>query len=435
MSAVALGVLGFVVLFALMLMGMPIGFAMALVGFIFYGFITSWQASLSQLATVPYLTMASYTLSIIPLFLLMGEFAFLSGLVTRGYQAMSKWFGHYHGGIGIATILSCAAFAAVSSSSLATASMMTSISYPEMKRFKYKPQLALGAIAAGGTLGILIPPSNVLVVYALFSDQSVGQCLIAGFLPGILLTLLFVIYIYAKTRINPSEGPPGPRATWRERFVSTRDILPILLLAILVLGGLWGGIFTPNEAAGIGAAGALLIGLAMRKMNLQKIFSAISSTLGTSVMLFFIIAGAMIFNYFIVASGIPIELANFINSLTIPPLGVLIAILFVYIILGCIMDSFAMTVLTLPIFVPVVSGLGYDLVWFGILYVVVIEMGLITPPIGINVFVVGGMVPEVPMYTIFKGIIPFCLVMVVCIAILIAFPQIATFLPEAMIRR
>ncbi len=435
MSPISIGIIGFVVLFGLLALGMPIGFAMALVGFVAYGFIVNWQASLSQLATVPYSTIASYTLSIIPLFLLMGEFAFRSGIVTRGYQAISKWFGHLHGGIGIATILSCAAFAAVSSSSLAAASMMTSISYPEMKRYRYNPSLSLGAIAAGGTLGILIPPSNVLVVYALFADQSVGQMLMAGILPGILITLLFVAYIYIRTRITPKEGPPGTKYSWSERLRAIRGVVPLLFLAIFVLGGLWGGIFTPNEAAGVGAAGALIIGVAMRSMNGIKIFSALSSTMGTSIMLFFIIAGAMIFNYFIVASGIPAELANFINNLEIPRLGVLIAILFAYVILGCIMDSFAMTVLTLPIFIPVLSNLGYDLVWFGILYVVVVEMGLITPPIGMNVFIIGGMVTEVPMYTIFRGIVPFCLMMIVCIIILITVPDIATILPQTMIGR
>lgn len=435
MSPIGIGIIGFAILFGLLALGMPIGFAMALVGFAGYGIIINWQATLSQLATVPYSTIASYTLSIIPLFLLMGEFAFRSGLVTRGYQAMSKWFGHVHGGIGIATILSCAVFAAVSSSSLATASMMTSISYPEMKRFRYNPQLSLGTIAAGGTLGILIPPSNVLVIYALFADQSVGQMLMAGILPGILLAMLFVSYIYLRTRFSPKEGPPGSRFSWRERLVSIQGIVPLLLLAIFVLGGLWGGIFTPNEAAGVGAAGALIIGIAMKSLTGNKIFSSLSSALGTSVMLFFIIAGAMIFNYFIVVSGIPIELANFINNLEIPRLGILIAILLVYVILGCIMDSFAMTVLTLPIFVPILSNLDYNLVWFGVLYVITIEMGLITPPIGMNVFVVRGMVPEIPMYTIFKGIIPFCALMIICIVILILFPQIATMLPEAMITR
>ena len=317
---------------------------------------------------------------------------------------------------------------------MATASAMTSVALPEMRRYKYEPKLALGSIAAGGTLGVLIPPSTVFIVYAIFAEQSVGRLFMAGFIPGILLATLFTIAIFLRVQRTPSLGPPAPKVGWRERLVASKDITPVLVLALVVLGGIWGGIFTPNEAAGIGAFGAFAFGLGMRQLTMKNFVSALMSTISITAMVFTIVIGAMIYNNFIVVCEVPTALAKFVETLAWPPLGILIAILSVYLILGCIMDAFAMCVLTLPIFIPILANLQLDLIWFGVLFVVMIEMASITPPIGMNVFVVSGMAPDVPMYTVFRGIVPFLMAQIVCQALLITFPQIALFLPNTMIK-
>jgi C4-dicarboxylate transporter DctM subunit len=433
MSPVAIGVLGLVVLFALLAIGMPIGFAMALVGFVGFALITGWQGALTQLGAVPFSTVHSYILTVLPLFLLMGQFAFVSGLTEGAYYGMHKWLGRLPGGLAMATIGGCAAFAAVCGSSMATASTMSSVAYPEMNRYKYDPKLALGSIAAGGTLGILIPPSIPFIIYAIFAEESVGRLFMAGVFPGIILSTLFILTIYIRTKRMPSLGPPGPRTTWLDRLSAVKDIWPVALLAFLVLGGIWGGVFTPVEAGGAGAFCAFVIGLARRQLTIKNIASSIRDTVRLTAMIFTILIGAMIFNYFIVMTQLPAELAMFIQNVEWPPIGVLVGILFIYIILGCLMDTMAMTVLTLPIFIPLITNLGFDLVWFGVVFVVICEMALITPPIGMNVFVISGMAKDVPMYSIFRGIIWFVVAMAVCEALVIIFPQIALFLPNTMI--
>lgn len=433
MSPSTIGWIGLVVLFALMATGMPIGFAMALVGFVGFGIVAGWTGALTQLGTVPYASVASYTLTVLPLFILMGEFAFLSGMIRGAFSGAHKWLGHLPGGLAIATISACAAFAAVCGSSVATAATMGTVAYPEMKRYKYRPELAAGSIACGGTLGILIPPSTPMVIYAVFAEESVGKLFMGGFLPGILLTLLFIAVIYIWVKISPTTGPRGPQTTWKEKFGAAKDVWPVFILALLVLGGIWGGVFSPTEAAGVGAFAAFAIGLARKQMKLKSVLNSLSETVKTSAMVFTILIGAMIFNYFIVICGIPAQLAAVVESLALPPLGILICILFVYLILGCLMDTMAMTVLTLPIFLPILHNLGFDLVWFGIIFVIMCEMALVTPPIGMNVFIIAGMVKDAPMYSIFRGITPFLIAILVCLALVIAFPQIALFLPTSMI--
>jgi tripartite ATP-independent transporter DctM subunit len=417
-----------------MALGLPIGVGLGLVGFVGFGLLEGWKPALVQLGITPFTSAASYTLTVLPLFILMGELAFHSGLIRGAYNAAQKWIGHFSGGLAMATILGCAAFAAICGSSVATASTMTSVAYPEMKRFKYDNRLSLGSIASAGTLGILIPPSNGMVIYAIFAEVSIGKLFMAGVIPGIILTLLFVAGIFIWTRINTNLAPSTPRSTWMERFKSVVGIWQVAILVLIVLGGIWLGIFSATEAAGAGAFAALVLGLFTRKLNTRNIYASVLRAAKSTTMIFVIIIGANIFNYFIVIAGVPNQLALMVEGLSIPPVGILMAILIVYLILGCIMDTMAMTVLTLPIFLPVLSNLGYDFIWFGIVYVVAVELALITPPMGMNIFVVSGMVRDVPMYTIFKGLTPFLIALCILIVMLVAFPEIALFLPQSMTR-
>jgi C4-dicarboxylate transporter DctM subunit len=434
MSPETIGIIAFLVLFILMAAGMPIGFCMALVGFGGYVVLGSLKGGLSLLSTQPFDTCASYMLTVLPLFILMGELASEAGLIKGAYTAAQKWLGALPGGLAIATIGACAAFAAVCGSSMATAGAMTSVAYPEMKRYRYDPSLSTGCIAAGGTLGVLIPPSTVFIMYAIFANESVGRLYMAGIIPGLLLASAFMLVIYIICKINPSLGPRSEKTTWVGRLKSIKDIIPVVILAVIVLGGIWGGVFTANEAAGVGVIMALVLGLILRKISGKNFFKSLMESLSITAMVFAILIGAMIFNYFIVLTEIPARLSEIVVSLGLPSIGVLVAILLVYAVLGCIMDSFAMTVLTLPIFLPVLSILGIDLIWFGVLFVMMIEMSSITPPVGMNVFVVAGMVREVPMYTVFRGIFPFFIAMVVCIALIVVFPKIALFLPDSMMK-
>lgn len=332
----------------------------------------------------------------------------------------------------MATVGGCAGFAACTGSSVACATVMVPVAAPEMKKYGYDAKLSLGCIAAGGTLGILIPPSTPFVVYAMFSEQSIGRLFIAGIIPGILLASLFMITIYILARVNPKLGPRAPKASWRDRFASLKGVWLVGLLAVMVMGGIWGGVFTPGEAGGIGALGAFFIALGKKRLTKGNVLQSLGSTARTTAMIFTIMIGAMIFNRFLAVTKLPFMLSDFVSGLALPTTAILISILFLYLILGCIMDPLAMVVLTLPILLPTLASLGFDLIWFGVLMTVMTEMALITPPIGVTVFVISGMAPDVPMYTIFRGIIPFVITMMVCVAILVAFPQISLFLPSVM---
>jgi len=332
----------------------------------------------------------------------------------------------------MATIAGCAGFAACTGSSAASVGFMTMSTLPEMERYKYDPKLAAGTVASGATLGILIPPSIPLIVYGLFAQQSVGQLFIAGIIPGIMLTLLFMLTIYIWVKISPSAGPRGPITTWSERFAALIPVWPLGILAILVLGGIWGGWFTPVEAGGIGSIGALLLALLKRRLNLKGFFDALTDTVKITGMVFAILIGALMLNYFLALTGLPTLLANMVAESNLSPVVILLLVTIFYIIGGCLMDSMGLMLLTMPILIPIMDAMGINLIMYGILMVIMIEMAEITPPIGINVFILSGMAKHIPMYTIFKGVLPFFLALLICVILIIAFPQIVTFLPATM---
>lgn len=432
MSPLLVGVLGIGLLFVLMAYRMNVGLAMALAGFLGLNYLMGFDKALDILGSVPYRTAAAYTMSVVPLFVLMGNFSSYAGVSQGLYSSAYTVLGHLPGGLSMATAVACAGFAATCGSSVATAVAMGSIALPEMKKYKYDPALATGSIASGGTLGILIPPSIGFILYSMLTDESIGKLFVAGVLPGILLTSLFLLFIYIRVRRNPHLGPPGPSTSLRDKLVSLKGIWGALILFILIIGGLYRGIFTPTEAGGIGAFGAFLIMVSRRKLTPQNLIGALMETGKVTAMCFIILLGANVFGYFMAVTRIPYELAMFSAELPLPPHLILVFILIVYLILGAVMDAIAMIVLTVPIFYPVILKLGFDPIWFGVVMVIVMEMALITPPIGMNVFAIAGVAKDVPLFTIFRGILPFLVAMIVCVALIVAFPQIAMFLPGTM---
>jgi C4-dicarboxylate transporter DctM subunit len=432
LSPLEIGILGGIALFLFIALGLPIGVSMGAVAVVGLASITNVEAALSRLGHTAFSMTANYITVVIPLFVLMGELAYVSGLTREAYSATYKWLGRLPGGLAMATIGGCAGFAAVCGSSEATALTMGSFALPEMRQHKYDPRLALGSIAAGGTLGILIPPSMAFVVYGLITEQSIGKLFLAGVLPGILLASFFMTTIYILAKWNPLMGPAGRETSWREKLSAFKDIWGVVILFLVVMGGIYGGILTPTEAAAAGAFSAFLIALVRRRVTRQNVMTSFMNTLRVTGFVFIIIIGAVLFGYFMAASGVSIALADFVSSLPVPPIGILIAILLLYLILGSLMDAFAMVLITMPILFPVILSLGFDPIWFGVLVVIMMEMGMITPPIGMNVFVIRGIAREVPMYTIFQGAWPFVLAMALCVAFVVTFPQIALFLPNAM---
>ncbi len=432
MTSLTVGLIGIGILFILLFSRMPIGFVMALVGFAGFAYLTDFEAALGLLRTVPYRTFADYSMSVIPLFILMGEFCFFAGLSKDLYDTVHSWLGHLRGGLSMATVGACAGFAAVSGSSLATAATMGKVALPEMKRYKYDDRLATGSIAAGGTIGILIPPSVVLIIYGVITEQSIGKLFAAGFIPGILEAVFYMATIYILCRHNPLLGPPGPKTSLKQKIVSLKNTWVVLLLFALVIGGLYFGVFSPTEAAGVGAFGAFAFGLARRRLGWQAIKSSLIEAGKTTAMIFIILTGAMILGYFLAVSRLPFELASFIGGLAINRYLILGFILVIYVLLGCVMDSLAMILLTVPIFFPLITQLGFNPIWFGILIVRVCEIGLITPPVGLNVYIIKGVAEDVPMHTIFKGIIPFLIADICHVALLVAVPQISLLLPSLM---
>lgn len=430
MTPVTAGLIGVSILVILLFSRMPVGLAMALVGFVGFAYLTSLEGAFGVLRTAPYTTVASYDLSVLPMFLLMGSLAYYSGLSESLYRSAYKWIGQAPGGLAMATILGCAGFSAVSGSTLATASTMGMISLPEMKKYNYDPALATGAVASGGSLGILIPPSSIFIIYGILTEQSIGKLFIAGIFPGILLAFLFICSIYVRARRNPKLGPRGVKTSVVQKIVALKESWGVLVLFALIMGGLYLGWFTPTEAAGVGASGALLFALAKRQLTVHNFIAALTEAMRTTAMIFVIVIGAMIFGYFLAVSRLPFELANFAGGLSVSPYIILAGILVTYLFLGCIMDTLAMVILTVPIFYPVVLGLGFDPIWFGVMMVLVSEMGVITPPVGMNVYIIHGIAKDVPLFTIFRGVIPFLLMMLVCIILVTVFPQIALFLPS-----
>ena len=432
MSAVTIGIIGILFLFLLLAMRMQIGFSMALVGFLGFAILGSIKPSFSILGMEPFKIGGAYSLTVIPLFILMGQFANYSRMGFEIYQTVYKWIGYLPGGLSMATIGACGGFAAISGSSLAAAATMGMVALPEMKRFKYDDSLATGCIAAGGTLGILIPPSTVMIIYGILTEQPIATLFIAGILPGILLGVLFMLSIYIMAKLKPALGPPGPRFTIKERIYSLKDTWSILCLFLLVIGGLYTGWFTPTEAAGVGAFGAFVITIIKRRLTWDNLTNSLADTTRTTAMVFLILIGAHILGYFLAISQIPDQLSILAAESGLNRYIVLAILIFAYIVLGCFMEGLAIMVLTIPIVYPMVLDMGFDPIWFGVIITLVMEMSLITPPVGINVFIISGIAKEVPMYTIFRGILPFWFAMLVCIILLVIFPQIALFLPLTM---
>ncbi|MFH1491017.1 MAG: TRAP transporter large permease [Pseudomonadota bacterium] len=432
MSPVIVGILGIFLLFFLLAMRMQIGFSMAIVGFLGFAVLNALKPSFVILGMEPFKIGAAYSLTVIPLFILMGQFANHSRMGFEVYQTVYRWIGFLPGGLSMATITACGGFAAISGSSLAAAATMGMVALPEMKRFKYDDALATGCIAAGGTLGILIPPSTVMIIYGILTEQPIATLFIAGITPGILLTLLFILTVYIMTKINPALGPPGPNFPLKEKIYSLKDTWSILTLFVLVIGGLYTGWFTPSEAAGVGAFGAFVITIIKKKLTWENLTDSLSQTVRTTAMVFLILIGAHIFGYFLTISQIPDQLSILAAEAGLNRHVVLALLILAYIILGCFMEGLAIMVLTLPIVYPLVLDLGFDPIWFGVIITLVMEMSLITPPVGMNVFIISGIARDVPMYTIFRGVLPFWVAMLVCIILLILFPQLALFLPQTM---
>lgn len=434
MTSTTLGIAGLAALFALLALRMPVGIAMLLVGFLGFGLANGWAPALALLAGEPFVISSNYELIVIPLFVLMGNLATVSGMSRDLYSAAYAWVGHWRGGLASATIAACSGFAALSGSSVASALTMGQVALPEMRRYQYDSRLATGCVAAGGTLGILIPPSTGFVIYAILTQESIGRLFLAGVLPGLLLTVLFISTIYIQTRIKPELGPAGEPMKLRAKLKASAQAGFMIGIVVVTIGGIYTGLFTPTEAAGVGAFLALLLALFRRKLTLDTLSSILLQTVRTSALVFLILIGAFIFSPFLALTQTASNLVGLLIGLDLPRHAILFLVLFAYIILGMFLEGFAMLVLTIPIVHPLILALGFDPIWFGVLIVIVLEMGLISPPVGVNVYVVKGVAEDVTMGQVFLGILPFWVAMAVGLAILVAFPHIALLLPNSMIR-
>jgi len=438
MSADAVAVIGFVVLFALMLLRVPVGMAMGLVGVSGFGFIVGGAPALKLIGQTSMRTVTDYNFGVIPMFLLMGAFVSNSGMSRELFRAANGFVGHRRGGLGIATIAACGGFAAISGSSVATAATFSAVAYPEMRRYGYPQSFATGVIAAGGTLGAMLPPSTVLAVYGIITEQDIGKLFFAGIVPGLLAIVMYMGTIALLTLLRPKYLPAGPRTPWKERLAGLADVWATLVLFIFVIGGLYGlpylPRFTPTEAGGVGAAGAFLIGLLRRRLSRADIRRSLLQATRTAAAVFTVLIGALLFGYFLTITQTPQKVTEFLTGLGIGRYGVLALIMLMYLVLGCLMDAMAMIILTVPIIFPVISHLGFDPIWFGVIIVMTVELGLIHPPVGMNVFVIKSVVKDVSFATIFRGVIPFVATDLVRLVILIAFPLLATWLPMRMAR-
>ncbi|RTZ95792.1 MAG: C4-dicarboxylate ABC transporter permease [Deltaproteobacteria bacterium] len=436
MDPTLIGIIGILIMLALFMTRMPVAYVMTLVGFVGFCYMISVKGGLNLLSRSFYDTFSSYGLTTIPLFILMGQFAFNTGISRRLYDTAYTFLGHTRGGLAMATVTACTAFGAVCGSSPATAATMATVGLPEMRRYRYSDELATGSVASGGGLGMIMPPSVVLIVYGVLTEQSIGALFVSGIIPAILMTILFILSIYISCRLNPELGPRGDQFTFREKIRSLTGMVDTLLVFLFVMGGMFIGLFTPTEAAAVGAFGVLLVALIRRQMTWERFVKSLYETLRTSCMVMLLIAGAVIFGKFLAVTRIPFNIASWVGGLDLPPYMIMTAVIGVYFIGGCVMDALALIMLTIPIFYPVVMNLGYDPIWFGIIIVLVTQMGVITPPVGINVYVVYGVaqsvVGEVPLESIFKGIIPFLLAVVIGTVILMVFPQLVLFLPNLM---
>ena len=430
---------GFVLLFLLLFLEVPIAFGMAFVGFLGFSILVGVSPALRSIGQLASDTVFNYDFSVLPLFILMGNFIAYSRISQDLYDASNAWLGHYRGGLASATVVACAGFSAVCGSSLATAATMTKVAMPPMRRYGYADSLAAGAIASGGTLGILIPPSVAFVFYGIMTQTDIGKLFAAGILPGIVGTLFYVGAVIVTTRLNPAAGPPGPRLPWIQRVYALKGVWGMLLLFALVMGGLYAGLFTPVEASGIGAGGAFLIALARRTLTWRLLVRVLVESGRTSAMLFIILIGSLLFANFINVARFPNVIADWIKGAGLGPYAVMALIVVIYVVLGCILESISMLLLTVPVFYPIIVALDFGLgspertlIWFGVIVVVVIEISLITPPIGLNVFVLKSLLPETPLSTIFRGVTPFIIADGFRVAMLVALPVISLILPDLM---
>jgi tripartite ATP-independent transporter DctM subunit len=424
--------LGLLAMLILAFARVPLAIAMGLVGFAGLWWMRGLNPAMASVTSTVYESGFEYTLSVVPLFILMGNFVTRAGMSRELYRAAYTLVGHFRGGLGMATVMACAGFGSVCGSSIATAATMTKVAYPSMKEHGYSGQLAAGAIAAGGTLGILIPPSTILVIYGLVTETNIGKLFAAGFIPGILAVVMMCLTIAFLTWRKPELGPAAERSSWAERLSAFKDVWAVAVLFVVVMGGIYGGVFTTTEGAGVGAFGAFLIALLRGSLNFKVTLEILTDSARTTGMLFMILVGALVFANFMNFTSMPNDLKNLVSSHNISPMTVMIFICAIYIILGAAMEELSIVLLTLPVFFPLVVSLGFDPVWFGIVIVLVVMIGLISPPVGMNMFVVRNMLPELSTMTVFKGVLPFVYTLIAVLALLVAFPEIALFLPQAL---
>lgn len=432
MDPVVIALIGVVALLVLLFLGMNIGFTMIVVGFFGYMAIVNVNAGMGLFASTPFTTVANYNLSVIPMFVLMGQFAFYGGISQDLYSFCNKWIGRVPGGLSSATIVACAFFAAICGSATATTATLGVVCLPEMKKYGYKDTLACGSIAAGGTLGILIPPSTGFILYAITAEQSIGTMFAAGIIPGILLAAVYVMTIMLQVKLNPELAPKGDKTTMKEKLTSLKGVLPILILFVIVLGGIFSGLFTANEGAAIGAFGALIFMIIKRKASWTNIKRSVTDTLKTSCMIFMIMIGAYVFGYFLTVSRLPMELASTIAASHMPSIVVVLLILAIYAVLGCFVDSLPLIVLLTPIFLPIIQQMGMNEVWFGVLMVMIMQLGLITPPVGMCVYVIGGIAKDVPIMKIFKGVAPYVVALLVTVIVIALVKPLSLWLPTVL---
>jgi len=432
MTPEAVAIIGFVALFVLMLLRVPVGMAMGLVGVAGFAYLNGGGPALKIVGHTSMRTVTDWNFAVIPMFLLMGSFATTSGMSRELFRAGNAFLGHLRGGLGIATIAACGGFAAICGSSVATAATFSRVAYPEMRRYGYPQSFATGVIAAGGTLGIMIPPSTVFAVYGLITEQDVGKLFVAGIIPGILAIAMYMVTITAIGLIRPGFLPAGQPAPWSEKLAAIKNIWATLILFAFVIGGIYGGLFTATEAAGMGAAGAFIIGVVRRRLSLADIRRSLLEATRTTAAVFTVLIGALLFGYFLTITQTPQNVTAFLTGLGIGKYGILALIMVMYLVLGCLMDALAMIILTVPIVFPVIKELGFDPIWFGVIVVMTVELGLIHPPVGMNIFVIKSVIEDVKISTIFYGVIPFIITDLIRLVILIAFPILALWLPSRM---
>ncbi|MBW1996546.1 MAG: TRAP transporter large permease [Deltaproteobacteria bacterium] len=433
MSLTLVGIIGIVVLLVvLFLLGMPVGFAMAIVGFTGFSYVVSFKAGLNMVGNDIWATFSKYGLTVVPLFIFLGYLAFNSGIAERLYNAAYKWFGHWRGGLAIATIGADELFAAICGSNTATAATMGTVALPQMKKYNYDTLLSSGTVVTGGTLGTVMPPSVVLIIIGLQTEQSIIKLFLGGILPAILLGILFVLTIFLLCRVYPHFGPAGPRASFKEKILSLTGVIEAVIIFIVVIGGLYAGWFTPTEAGAVGVFFTLLVTVPFGRLSWQGLMHSILETLKISAMVFFLVTGAIIFGRFLAVTRLPFMIAEFAAGLPVSPYVILAIVLVIYLLGGCFIDSLGFLVLTIPIFFPLGMALGFDPVWYSIILTMVTTMGAITPPVGVNIYVVKALAPDIELGTIFKSISFFLIACIVCIIILIMFPQIVLLIPNML---